>query len=102
MPESIAVGASRDVKLQVFTDAEAGPFTLAVDDVYAAYFDPNNPLLKITVPGGQVKSGDVVTITIKVLAQDTQTNGNIEAFEISTIPVDTSLPTTYYEGLVGQ
>ncbi len=95
----IALGSTGTVTLDVLSDGATGPLEVTVLDYNSALLG-GTKLLDITTSAGPVQNGDQVTATIQVLAADPSLKG--ELFVVQTKPVDSSLPPTYYFGLIGQ
>jgi hypothetical protein len=79
----IAVGESRTIDLTLHASgATSGPWTLAVEDFTAfASGEPSSAVTDVSLDASSGKDGDVVHLTIKVLAADPSFGG--EAFVLS-------------------
>jgi hypothetical protein len=95
----VAMGATGTLRLRIYADAAAGPFTITIDDYNSTWLN-GTKLLSFTVPATPVASGDELEATVAVLGQDPSL-GAAEAYVVTTTPVAGGLSTQYF-GVVGQ
>jgi len=95
----VPIGGDGIVTLHVYADdANAGPFTVQLDDYSATSGGPQ--LLAFTQPSGAFHAGDTVTVPVHVNGSDTGLGGTAEAFRVTTKPAVG--PSTYFYALIGQ
>ena len=97
---NIAVGATAELTVRVFSDVPGGSVMLDVKDVYAE-FSGSPALLTFEVPPGPFPVGSDVKVKVKVVSQDLQNLGAYEPFVIGTTSASGGNQ-TYYYGIIGQ